>query len=211
MNETEWQNSTNPSDLVFFLRGKAIPRQTRLFACACARQVWQQLLNPASRAAVEVAERWADGLASWHELTAARRAAVAVVAATGDGAAEAAQYATRVIPWEAAVNACRHSQGDTRAQQCRLLRCVVGNPFRPLPARTFQGHVVALARTICAAFPDVAAVADEYLVLADALEELGEDLAADHCRQPEHARGCHVLDRIEPPQRPKRRRRTTSS
>jgi hypothetical protein len=31
-------------------------------------------------------------------------------------------------------------------------------------------------------------------VLADALTDLGEEAAAEHCRQEGHARGCHVID-----------------
>jgi hypothetical protein len=37
-------------------------------------------------------------------------------------------------------------------------------------------------------------VSDQFLILADALEELGEDEAAEHAREPVHVRGCHLLD-----------------
>ena len=47
-------------------------RKRRLLACACARGVWHLLGNVRCRQAVEVAERFADGLASAQELTAAR-------------------------------------------------------------------------------------------------------------------------------------------
>jgi hypothetical protein len=76
-------------------------------------------------------------------------------------------------------------------RQCDLLRDVFGNPFRPLPPRRFPAHVVGLARDCYEAFP---AVGESYPILADALEELGEETAAEHCRQPLHVRGCHVLD-----------------
>jgi hypothetical protein len=77
------------------------------------------------------------------------------------------------------------------AEQCRLLRDVVGNPWRPLPARTFPPHVVGLAEACHAAFPDVGA---PFAILADALLDLGEEEAAAHCREPLHTRGCHVVD-----------------
>jgi hypothetical protein len=81
---------------------------------------------------------------------------------------------------------------------CDLIRCVVGNPFRPLlpisPAvLAWNGGTVRhLAERIGAgrAF-------DRLPVLADALEEAGctdAELLA-HCRGPgPHQRGCHVLD-----------------
>jgi hypothetical protein len=74
-----------------------------------------------------------------------------------------------------------------------LFRDILGNPFRPLAARRFPAHVEGLAQACCDAFPAVGA---EYAILADALDEMGETEAATHCRQPLHARGCHVLDWI---------------
>ena len=39
-------------------------------------------------------------------------------------------------------------------------------------------------------------MSEEFAVLADALEELGEAEAAAHCRTEMHAKGCFVLDWI---------------
>jgi hypothetical protein len=50
-------------------------RELRLYACWCVRQVWHLLTDERSRAAVEVAERHADGLATDAELEAAGEAA----------------------------------------------------------------------------------------------------------------------------------------
>jgi hypothetical protein len=84
-------------------------------------------------------------------------------------------------------------RADLLARQCVLLRCLVGNPFRPLAPREFPAHVVALARACWEALP---AVGPDFGVLADALADLGEEEAAGHCREPFHARGCHVLDGV---------------
>jgi hypothetical protein len=79
----------------------------------------------------------------------------------------------------------------TRAGFATLLRCVFGNPYRSLPARTPPTHVVGLARSCSENLP---AVSPDFLILADALDDLGEAEAAGHCRLPAHAKGCHVLD-----------------
>ena len=76
-------------------------------------------------------------------------------------------------------------QGEAQA---KLFRCLLGNPFRPLPARRFPPHVVALARSIDEGETNL------HPLLADALADLGEESAAEHCRQPRHFRGCHVVD-----------------
>src|SRR5262249_34005613 len=110
-------------------------------------------------------------------------AALVAFDCTQDYAAEAALRAAEM----AAYTALRYPR------QALLLRCIVGNPFRPPQPRTFPPHVAGLARSIYAAFPDVS---PEYAVLADALEEMGEGDAAAHCRTELHAKGCFVLDWI---------------
>jgi hypothetical protein len=66
-------------------------------------------------------------------------------------------------------------------------------PLASLTTRSFPAHVTGLARSVYAAFP---AVSEDYAVLANALEELGEAEAAAHCRTELHAKGCWVVDWI---------------
>jgi hypothetical protein len=81
-----------------------------------------------------------------------------------------------------------------RREQSVLVRCLFGNPFRPqpMPADWLTGEVKSLADGIYGerAF-------DRMPRLADALEAAGctsRDLI-EHCRSdPEHARGCWVVD-----------------
>jgi hypothetical protein len=70
-----WLTATDPGRLLDSYPGGVSARTLRLFACACCRQVWHLLPDERSRAAVEAAERFADGLAGAAELEAARLAA----------------------------------------------------------------------------------------------------------------------------------------
>ncbi len=85
-----------------------------------------------------------------------------------------------------------------RYQQCRLIRDIVENPFRPPPVidsswLSWNGAIIPkLAQAI---YDDRAF--ERLPILADALEEAGCTNAdiLNHCRQPgEHVRGCWVVD-----------------
>ena len=76
-------------------------RTLRLFAVWCARQVQHLMADPRSVAAIDVAERFANGDATADELKAARVAAVAADAAWASAAAAAAASAA----WTAAARA----------------------------------------------------------------------------------------------------------
>jgi hypothetical protein len=83
--------------------------------------------------------------------------------------------------------------GGTRGGSGLPIFVSTHNPFRPLLPRALPAHVVGLARECSDAFPEES---DRFPVLADALDDLGEGLAAEHCRRGGHVKGCHVLDRI---------------
>jgi hypothetical protein len=213
LDEKQWLNATDPEPMLGFLRGSGSPRKLRLFACALCRVLWDLLSDPRSRAAVEVAERFADGAATGEELAAARagarkaRGPADLPSGVARQVTETAAEAAAVVAWEAAEGvaegmaeatwrAANMWQGNktwkaTRRLEAGFLGEIVGNPFRPLAPRVFPAHVLGLARSIYDAFPDVSA---DYPILADALEELGEVEAAAHCRQDVHAKGCYVVD-----------------
>jgi hypothetical protein len=192
---------------------RASQRKMRLFAVACCRRLWGRLSDERSRRAVEVAERFADGEATTPERSAARQSAREVITRYSGAAAwypaAAAAYAAEYRGWHAAWYAAE-AAGNHAGQKARpaevkvqadLLRCVVGNPFRPAsvsPAwRTPQ--VVALARAAYDQREMPAGTLDlpRLAVLADALEEAGCDQpdVLDHIRGPgPHVRGCWVLD-----------------
>jgi hypothetical protein len=163
---------------------------------------------------VEVAERFADGQASYEELaeaergadaarTAARRAARQVGTAAAEEAANAAWCAVAAAHGSIAdaVEAGRAAAGGNEpAAQSRLLHCVFGaRPFveaipQPDPAWLSwkDGFIVKLAGEVYAQqrFADLP-------VLADALEEAGctDMRLLEHCRSGQnHVRGCFVVD-----------------
>jgi hypothetical protein len=98
--------------------------------------------------------------------------------------------------WFLAFQAARVAEKQV---QCRLLRCIAGNPFRRFrPRRSWltwhDGAVAKLARALYdgSRFEDLG-------VLADALEEAGctDPELLGHCREPgPHARGCWALDAV---------------
>ncbi len=88
MTEAEWLTCTVPEQMFACLRAQGATlsvRKGRLFCCACCRRIWQSLY-PEARAAIEVAERHADGLATDDELTSADEASMAVLDDPEEGA-----------------------------------------------------------------------------------------------------------------------------
>jgi hypothetical protein len=225
MTEAEWLEGARPGAMVSFLRQrKASARKLRPFGCACCRRVWGLLPGEASRQAVEVAERFADGLARRKDLDAALRACAAGAAgAPHDPAAMVVEASLQKAAWVASYNArvraartgpievsqlTAHTaavEEEGRAQG-RLLHDAFGNPFRPAsiePAWLAGGGGVIprLAQAIYEerALPSGLLDVTRLCVLADALEEAGCGDAAilGHLRGAgPHVRGCWAVDLI---------------
>jgi hypothetical protein len=216
MTEAGWATSEDPHQMLRPCR-KIIryrPRKGRLFAVACCERIRHLLTDPRSRAAVEVAARYVDGLASDDQLQEARAAtgdahaaAFAVKGKVGACGEWAAQFAADPDAWSAAMHASNFAYvaagdglepGPEHTAQAHLLRCIFGPlPFRSVAIDPFwlawnDGAVLGLARGIY----DARAF-DQLPILADALEDAGciqPDILA-HCRQPgEHVRGCWPVD-----------------
>jgi hypothetical protein len=215
MTEQEWLTTTNPYDLTHYKACRS-ERKRRLLSCAFARRVLFLIPDDRYQQAVEIAERYADGVVTEEEMRATRRvmnkawnerqfmeagnhAATAVLATLNKEAVGT------VASWEAAA-AARGSlarpnwdrgSGEEKHMACVLARDVFGNPFRPVaidPAWIAwnDNTVVKIAKGI---YEDRAF--DRLPILADALEDAGCQ-AADilgHCRHAgPHVRGCWVVD-----------------
>jgi hypothetical protein len=70
MTETEWLACRYPNPMLDSLQEDLSDRKLRLFACACCRHIWH-LLGREARDAVQVAERFADGMVGSDHLAAA--------------------------------------------------------------------------------------------------------------------------------------------
>ena len=104
-------------------------KEWRLFAVWCARQVQHLMLDPRSLAALDVAERFANGEATNEELSAAWTAARdAAWDLAGGAAPAAARAAAQAVPGDAARDAARHAAkaaaGARYAQIKRFLEVV---------------------------------------------------------------------------------------
>jgi hypothetical protein len=64
MSEGRWLDGLDPEPMLEALHGQISPRKLRLIACAACRYVWSYLGDERTRNAVEVAERFADGMES---------------------------------------------------------------------------------------------------------------------------------------------------
>jgi len=203
MMEEEWLNCNDPTVLATFLDGNGSARKLRLFACACCRAV-SKMLVPETLAAIEVAERFADGLVSSDERKRARAASFHAPWHEDDafahqrGPAKAAVTAALARnPVEAAHRASSMGGPEDEKANAKILREILGNPFRPV---TFDPEwrsstVMQLAQGIY----------DErdfstLPILADALQDAGCDCddILNHFRDPNatHVRGCWALDLV---------------
>jgi hypothetical protein len=226
MTEQDWLLCVDPDTMLNPCIGtgrRFTNRIMRLFACACCRDIWPLFQDEASRNAVELAERFADGAATYEELSeawngalmvrkgasldAVRDAAMAVTSHWAERlAGDTARHTAKASLWYAATATPRDvALGQSRAAQAHLLRDLIGNPFRPCPLSSFEGPLwrmpskprdaaVIVARTI---YDE--RCWQEMLVLADTLEDCGitDPAILDHCRQPaKHARGCWLIDAI---------------
>jgi len=203
MIQQAWLTATDPTPMLLFLEGCASDRKLRLFAISSFRRV-PRLQGKEWERAVEVAERYADGMADDREV-----AQFPLVAMEWDDTvpgrfligqpAHAAAYSA--MSWATELRRTSHLEDRFgRIQevpvQIALLRDIFGNPFRPVTFNPewLTSTVIALARQMYES-RDFSAMP----ILADALQDVGCESAEilDHCRgDGPHVRGCFVVDLI---------------
>jgi hypothetical protein len=209
MTEADWLGPQNAHALVKYLtrvpHGRPSDRKFRLAVCAACRCAFgSQIGAKIEQSVVEVVERYADGTGTGADL---RRAHESIRRSGVKNSR--AQSALNWLTWRApnsfdsfdmAVRSAFAYSVDERGKTDEMLpalvRCVFGNPFRPVafnPAwRT--DTAVAIARQMYelrefGAMP----------ILADALQDAGceDEQVLSHCRAPgPHVRGCWVVDGV---------------
>ncbi len=229
MTESEWLVCADLEPMLEFLHSRAsgrrlwlFARKTRLFAIACVLPWLRGASHEPGLEAVEVSERFADGLATEAELEIARErldkrswdtgwvtadeAARAIngacwtprECASNDQASYTALWAAEAGVYAFDQNRWDQHRRDEGLRQCGLLRDIFGPPLFhrasiPSPVLAWSDRcVINMATGI---YADRAF--DRLPILADALEDAGctdADLLG-HCRQPgEHVRGCWAVD-----------------
>jgi hypothetical protein len=208
MTEKEWLNATSVSSLLFAAMKLSSERKLRLFVCGFARCHLLENNHPDFSRGVEILEQAADGTASPESIEDAFQSFgsgnVRDYEARGFGGEMMylAQLLKFSLPRPRRPSRYVGTIGDYEPEGILglpqsgfpVLRCIFGNPFRPVPLNPswLTSTVLALASGI---YSDRAF--DRMPILADALQDAGcsnEDIL-NHCRGPgPHTRGCCVVD-----------------
>jgi hypothetical protein len=205
MTEQEWQECSDPSRMLDHLGTKITARRVWLLAACCCARIPH--LMPSDQNAIKVVERFIDGKVGEPDLRAATAAcgdhAVislceevlnAVDFEAIDRAIGVMVRATDLRSYEASLHPRANAEAvrlAEQAEQCRLLRHIIGNPFRPYPAPPlWPSTVVQLAESLYAG-------QDCAFALHDALLEAGHAELAEHFREEKlHPKGCWVMDLV---------------
>ncbi len=214
MNEEEWLACQELEPMRRHSCGSADARRNRLFAVACCYRKWKYFTDERARRAVETAENFAEGEGTLGDMDYAsqqvRSAFYEWRSKQGSqGQLTRISFAclglvrSRLDLWQVTTNTSGipNNSASARAldgvQQCKLLRDIFGNPFRPVafdPAwRT--DTAVSLARQMYEA-REFSAMP----ILADALQDAGcdSDDVLNPCCDSDvtHVRGCWVVDLV---------------
>src|SRR5262245_996761 len=196
MTEAEWLTGEHPNTEMMLKRlgTNASPRKLRLFLVACARRALPSGADKEMLEALDVAERFADGLVKRSDLKRTRETLTKSHSARAKRWPLLYAHDVRMVPaWHAnrdqivrgasdgagccAWSSTRQKSGSSVymtypdrafAAQAVLLRDVFGNPFRPVRAEPswLTSDVLALARGI---YEERAF--DRMPILADALQD----------------------------------------
>lgn len=193
--EEEWQECDDPQRMLASLIGRTSDRKLRLWACACWRKIEAENPSPTpDPKAIDVAERFADGLATkrelerWGKHNPAFDLMVEEILLLGLRP-RYHSVADRKATW-AAESAASWVKDEQRRKACALFRHHFGDPFHPYLEVEWPSAIVELAQSLYAG-------KDAAFALVDALLEFGYPDLAEHFRQEmDHPKGCWVVDML---------------
>ena len=212
MTEAEWLKSAGATRMFRHIQHR-LPseRKCRLFAVLCLRRIWHRLPDDCCRAALEVCERYIEGLASASELAAAETASNEAFIEFDDrdgwetaaSAINAACTAEDVplLAGQAAREAALLVEPTRRRTESKWQSRARRDLFGPLPFRAVTLDPVWLTTTVLALAQQMYESRDfsAMPILADALQDAGcaSEEVLSHCRGPgPHVRGCWVVDLV---------------
>lgn len=167
MTEDEWLNCRDPERMLEYLRGKVGSRSLRRFAIASCRRIWHLMAHQESRTAIEVGERYAEGLASEGERQEAGAAVPNIC--PGDSLAE---------PWNL----------DAWTTEAAASTVFGDNDYPPIPTYATT-CAIAAARAAAAAVGCAAA-------MAAAGEESHKEAVGERAADAEQNEQCSLLRQI---------------
>jgi hypothetical protein len=200
MTEAEWLACEDPEGMVAHLGDRISTRKARLFGCCHRHRVWPYLVDERSQKALEVSERFADGLATKEELATACSEGFTAMQEISDvfGPDDYAYQTAASLMWAVAAEPARNLHAGLRADDMHVVvgyvRDIFGNPFRPVTflPEWHTSTVISLAQQMYDS-RDFSAMP----ILGDALMDAGcfDEAIQTHCRGPgPHVRGCHIVD-----------------
>jgi hypothetical protein len=205
MTEQEWEECGDPSRMLDRAGTKITERKAWLLAASCCVRIPHHM--PTDQNAIEVVKKFIDREVGEHDLRAAtaecgdhavislcEEVLDAVEFEAKDRAIAVIVRATDMRWYEASLDPTLNA--DTvrlaeRTEQCRLVRHILGNPFRPYSVPNhWPANVIHLADAMYNG-------QDCGFALHDALLEAGHhDLAIHFRREYFHPKGCWALDVI---------------
>ncbi len=204
MTEADWLAATDPEPMLGHVARNVSHRKWRLFACACCRRHPSVRKGKANTRVLEASEAFADGLITQAEMQKQHQAWFTFdypFPISGTWQSALAIATTSYLMQRADVSAdhlakAKPNPRREKKSQAALLRCIFGNPFRPVAFAPSWRSETAVA--LAAGIYEERAF-DRLPILADALEEAGCDSAdvLNHLRGlGPHARGCWVVDGV---------------
>jgi hypothetical protein len=188
--EDEWSSSDDARTMLTWLEhsDKLDDRKYRLFACACCRRIWNRM-SGVGRQAIEIAEKYVDGLASTRELNRAAKDLTGMWDKTAFPIV-AGGFLAWETTWEIRQHLDEPELSVEKAAHADLVRHIFGSPFQlneTLPI--MRVDVLRLAKRQYAGENCAAE-------LHRALNEAGEERLAEHFLRLDHPKGCWALDCI---------------